>query len=219
MGARRFWCLPFFACCALVAVNLAGPGAAVAQPDHPQGGRDAERPPALSDEDAEASWYGWQLLAADAASAALLIGGSVRSGYDVLPDDRLWAWEPVFATGRVSFSATGPLVHGMHGNKPHAWLSFALRLGLPMALGVSALAGRLAASGENGEEHAHLIGVGAGTLIASAADAAMLAFEPNNVGERTRIARRVLGVLLGASVLLAAVLVPVGVVRTVGGGS
>lgn len=69
------------------------------------------------------SWYGYQLMATDAASIGLLFAG------------------PAAPLGGITFFGAPPAIHGLHGNARMAIASPAMRIGLPlvgMVLGSSA---------------------------------------------------------------------------------
>jgi hypothetical protein len=86
--------------------------------------------PAREGSDAPATtrvFYGWQNLGVDAASIALL---AVSMDTD---DDGAGKVGASLALGGYLFGS--PIVHAMHGNTGRALGSFALRLGVPIALG------------------------------------------------------------------------------------
>jgi hypothetical protein len=66
---------------------------------------------------AEKKWYGWQILAADAFSAALILGGSGGQAVSVS------------FVGIGAAFIDGAIVHFVHGNAGQAVLSLGLRVG------------------------------------------------------------------------------------------
>jgi hypothetical protein len=78
-----------------------------------------------SDEEPGHTWYGWQLMLVDTGSLLLL-------------------FTPAPALALVSYFAAPPAIHAANDQGSRAWLSFVLRLGIPLA---GAGLGLLAASG------------------------------------------------------------------------
>jgi len=124
------------------------------------------------------SWYGWQTLAADAASVGvLLLGAAVFTPPRHEPMDRPGALpEPVIAVSGGLYLASAPAVHLGHGNVGRALRSTGLRLVLPAA----AFAAGYFANVELGRPLAQAVSDGAlssvfGAAVASAVDAAVFA--------------------------------------------
>lgn len=70
------------------------------------------------------SWYGWQLLAADAGVVGLASAGFL------FPQQNGGA---KVGAAVVAYILDGPILHAVHGRGGNAWRSLALRLGLPLA--------------------------------------------------------------------------------------
>jgi hypothetical protein len=69
----------------------------------------------------ERKWYGWQTLAADAASVGVLVAGSAT---EIVP---------LAFVGFGGYLAGPPLIHRAHKHSGRATASLLLRIGLPLA--------------------------------------------------------------------------------------
>jgi hypothetical protein len=81
------------------------------------------------------AWYGWQILVVDLAGAAMAAGG-VASGSNPGTSASNWAG-PLEVTGTVFYFAGGPAVHLAHEHVGRAAISFGLRVGAPLVLGLA----------------------------------------------------------------------------------
>ena len=126
----------------------------------------------------ERRWYGWQTLASDAASFALLLGGMAASGQGLYDSGTPPLANAMATLGIAGYVAGAPAIHFVHERPLAAAGSIGLRLLLPVlggALG-SGMAQCPPPSGDWGNcglgELA--LGVGAGVLAAVVIDAAAL---------------------------------------------
>jgi hypothetical protein len=142
----------------------------------------ADRPPPSSADD-ETHWYGWQILASDAAAALSILGAeAIRTGPGavVLAVHGLGAWY-----------LGPPVIHGFHRNRGGVWGSLALRVLFPLvgaAIGM-ALPSCSSADGRSGDSSLGAIvcragfgsnaGIGlvVGILSTTALDAAALSWD------------------------------------------
>jgi hypothetical protein len=131
-------------------------------------------------------WYGWQTLAADAATVSIFITAGLvgdRRGGDKVAAPIAWA-------GLASYEFAPGIVHFAHRNPGRGFASFGIRIGLPLA---GALLGATLASGCEGFE-CEAGGAAVGALLglggAVAIDAAVFAYEdpPSRVQRRVRVA-------------------------------
>ncbi len=76
-------------------------------------------------------WYGWQFLAGDVASVAL-IGGGV---YLFLVETE--GWWAVTGLGLATYAGVSPAIHAANGNEKMAWPAFVLRFGLTTGVGLA----------------------------------------------------------------------------------
>lgn len=118
------------------------------------------------------SWYGWQTLISDAASAAVLTGGLVS-----------WTIEPT-VVGYSGFLLGTPIVHAVHGNWGRGLASFGLRLLAPAVAGGIGAALNVGANGEETTAKGVVTSAGIGIGIASVAciiiDAGFLAWQSDD---------------------------------------
>jgi hypothetical protein len=111
----------------------------------------------------DGAWYGYQVLATDALSWTLIVGGAKANVIEV----------SALGVGGLFFG--GPIVHVGHGSYGRAGASFGLRVGLPLlGLGIGAAADR--------DSHSFIpagpiIGVFLGSIAASIVDIAVIARE------------------------------------------
>jgi hypothetical protein len=116
------------------------------------------------------TWYGWQILAVDGGSLALILAGAGSQSTQFITD-----------LGLLGYVAGGPTVHWAHGNVGKGFGSLGLRLGLPLGgllLGV-AMAGGSCGTG-NSCDNAILdivLGFGIGFIAAPIIDVAALAYD------------------------------------------
>ncbi len=119
----------------ITAVSLAGaalrPSRALADDSAPAPAGYATMPAPTVAQDAapttETHWYGWQMLALDAASLTALVLAPN------LDDEDLYAGVTTAALG--AFVLGPAIIHGQHGHMNRAVGSVALRVGLPLAGG------------------------------------------------------------------------------------
>ena len=74
-------------------------------------------------------WYGWQIMANDAAGLALAVGALSTI------DDSETVSQTLFGGTVATWGFGGPAIHWAHGNKKTAVKSLGLRWGLPLAVG------------------------------------------------------------------------------------
>jgi hypothetical protein len=157
--------------------DLAAPAApASAQPEPAE----PAQPPAPTARATESSWYGWQVMIADAASIAMMGSGLAARN------------APIGYLGLGGYLVAAPIVHGAHGRVGVGFASFGLRAGLPM---VGAMLGYAAAGSCSREEQEKLLGcffhgwgeAVAGGLVGAAGavviDAALLAHETRPIAQ------------------------------------
>jgi hypothetical protein len=114
----------------------------------------------------ESTWYGWQILISDGASAGMFLAGmAAKEG-------------ALMGTAAVSFFVVPPIIHSTHGRGGVGWGSFGIRAGVAL-LALSAPS-TVKASGDTAAGTALLFGLGA-----TAIDAGALAWErpSKNSGE------------------------------------
>ncbi len=79
--------------------------------------------------------YGWQILVVDLVADAALATGAVALGN---PSDATSSWAgPLEVTAAVAYVAGGPAVHLAHQRAGRAAISFGLRVGPPLVLGLA----------------------------------------------------------------------------------
>ena len=130
MRARPIFVRVQVAACGAAVVIAASKGRADAQVATPDvaSAASTRQVPSASPPTTTGRWYGYQLLALDAASVTLMaVGGGSSSGGTA-----------VAALGVMLWAASGPIVHGLHHQPSKSAGSFGLRLGCPL---VGALAG------------------------------------------------------------------------------
>jgi hypothetical protein len=125
-------------------------------------------------------WYGWQTLATDGAAIASFVLAGTTDETSVLP-----------AVGLGAYLLGGPIVHAAHDNWGRAALSLGMRTVIPVATGGLFFAAN--SCGENssndpdsdadawcglGQAIAAVFGGLVGATVASALDASLLAWEP-----------------------------------------
>lgn len=122
-------------------------------------------------------WFGWQVLAADAAAGALLLGAAAGGN------------EELFLAAFAPLAIAGPMVHAAHGDGRGSLASLGLGLGSAVLGGVAGAAARCAGGACEGEMGAlelvsgALVGALIGRGAASIVDAAFLSFEDDEVEE------------------------------------
>jgi hypothetical protein len=167
---RAWWCLGF-GCLAALCVSA------------PASAQDALSPPSDSVKTVR-RWYGWQTLTLDGAALGVAVGGSAFVDRDV----------PIVA-GLGTYALGAPIVHVAHGEPWRAAGSFGLRVGLPLLVGdIVARADSTRCPGrdeyEDFECQDQLGKMAAGALVsmlvASAVDAALLAYKTEPVREHAR---------------------------------
>jgi hypothetical protein len=130
--------------------------------------------PTLRATEVSSSWYGWQIIAFDAAVAAM---GATEAAID--PDS-----QTLGAVAVGTYLLGGPAVHVYHQSIDKAVMSLGLRAAAPFALG---LMGAAIASGSDDDRGfakmgtglgGFAIGAGIGALGASIVDATIFAHEP-----------------------------------------
>jgi hypothetical protein len=121
-------------------------------------------------------WYGWQTLATDGASFALVVGsislGGGGDGGNSISSVLLLGAFGAYALG-------GPVVHLVHGNPGRAFASLGMRVGGPILLAFAGVAAENC--GNQGGDFCGLggalLGVTAGVITAVAVDAAVFAYD------------------------------------------
>jgi hypothetical protein len=123
----------------------------------------AEQPPQKS---RKPSWYGWQIVSADAAAFALIIAGTkLEEGGPIL--------------GGVSvYVFSGPVIHGVHRQPGAAAISFGLRTLAPLTLAVVSTDPMT----HDGTE----TGLMMGAVLATSVDALLLSYDSGSRGHRGR---------------------------------
>jgi hypothetical protein len=126
-------------------------------------------------------WYGWQMLAADLASFATIgLATQVNDGGTSVS---------IGALGVVGYVAAGPVIHAAHAQNGKIGGSLALRLGLPVVLGLIGAGIGAASFHQNAENDVFggsgltaiggaVVGAGVGMVGASVCDAVFLAHAP-----------------------------------------
>jgi hypothetical protein len=123
------------------------------------------------------TWFGWQVLAADAAAGALLLGAAAGGN------------EELFLAAFAPLAIAGPMVHAAHGDGRGSLASLGLGLGSAVLGGVAGAAARCAGGACEGEMGAlelvsgALVGALIGRGAASIVDAAFLSFEDEDEDE------------------------------------
>lgn len=127
------------------------------------------KPTVADAETTKSSWYGWQILSADAGSVLLSYGLGVGLA------------SPAAAiTGGITYLGAGPVIHGVHGNLGAAFGSLGLRTALPV---LGTFAGVLAGGDSRrsdfnfGAIYGGIAGFTVGIATASVIDAVALAHE------------------------------------------
>jgi hypothetical protein len=146
--------------------------------------------PPLADE-RPSRWYGWQTLAADGASLALIIGSIslADSGGDSPSAALGWGAFGTYALG-------APIIHLTHSNPGRGFASLGMRVGGPIVLGVI---GALAENCSNNSREfcgvgGALLGASAGIIAAVAIDAAVFAYDDEPEGRHAAAPRFQLGI-------------------------
>jgi hypothetical protein len=165
---------------------------------------DPRAPPPPPAPTSHPTWYGWQTLAADAASVVIVSFGLTRTetstsgGMDLLAPVMIYGGAGAFVLG-------GPIVHAAHGRWTTAMGDLALRVGAPLVAGVvgygiastqvtslpaycndppAGFQGLGCVLDQVGNDSIRaegaLIGAGTGALVASVLDAAVLAHAPTS---------------------------------------
>jgi hypothetical protein len=124
-------------------------------------------PVAIAPQPQSVDGYRLQIVAADVASVALLLGAGAAEGTD---GGDTWLSETLAVMGGSTFGLGAPAVHASHGNWGRAGISLGLRFALPLAGGL--IGGSLA----DCEPDAFLCGLSefAGGFFAGAATASLL---------------------------------------------
>jgi hypothetical protein len=142
------------------------------------------------------SWYGWQTLLSDAGATGLWVlaatlndakytSGSLQT-YQEMSNVTL-------ALGLATYALGAPAVHLLHDQRQEAGVSFALRLGLPLAGGLAGglIANASCSPGQDDEVPCAIvggvIGVLAGGATAMLIDAVVLAREPAGRAAERRV--------------------------------
>src|SRR5277367_3419069 len=124
----------FMACCSGIMASSSRAGAQTAEPPgaHPPVGRatseaaPAPDPPSASIPTTTRSWYGYQILAADAAATALVFWGGGNNGAGATTASTL---------GVTLYLTDGVAVHALHHHPYKALASAGLRVGAPILCG------------------------------------------------------------------------------------
>jgi hypothetical protein len=120
-----------------------------------------------------ATWYGWQTLAADAATLSVFVTAGIASSRG--GSDKVSA--PMSVVGVLGYELAPGIVHFAHRHPGRGFASFGIRIGLPLA---GALLGASIASGCDGflcEAGGAAVGALAGVGGAIAIDAAVFAYD------------------------------------------
>lgn len=131
----------------------------------------------------ERHWYGWQALAVDGAAAALGLGGlALLSSDDSQGYEERERLAGLMALGgAVAYGVGAPAIHLLHQRPWQALGSLGLRAGLPVLGGAVGLGAATCppATGDYGNCGLPelLMGAIAGTLVAVALDASLLAWD------------------------------------------
>ena len=144
-----------------------------AVPEAPTPVRESAQPPS-SPVPTASSWYGWQTLTTDGASALLMVMALSSSNGSSSETATAVAWLSV-----GTFVVGGPIVHFAHGNAGKGLGSLALRVGLPLVVGgLGAMAERTQCGGGDfcGVGGAFLGGL-AGVVGTIAIDSTLLGYE------------------------------------------
>ena len=134
----------------------------------------------------EPYWYGWQVLAADAASITVF----AVSARNALSTDNSYFWNgaAVVAGGGYFFGA--PFIHLAHHRLGGAAVSLGLHVGLPLLFGELGNS-QSCPSGDGGEHGfcggtAALVGGALGVLTATIVDATVNSTEPDAPGQNEK---------------------------------
>ncbi|HEY2028710.1 MAG TPA: hypothetical protein VGH20_05830 [Myxococcales bacterium] len=129
----------------------------------PSSTREAAPPEAVSPEPPAPrvlSWYGWQNILADGVGIGVLIAGA-RSDSNLM-----------LGVALANYLVTSPTIHFAHGDARQGLGSIALRLGIPLILGIVGQS----SCGKGGDCLSGVLGIGLGAPIAMVIDDVVLSF-------------------------------------------
>jgi hypothetical protein len=125
------------------------------------------------------SWYGWRNLIGDGAAILLVVVSAITQRLEV------------FAAGGVAYAIGGPIAHFTAGNWGRALISFGMRIGGPLLVGLAFAAVKCTADECSDDDGTFIaIGLGAfvGAVVAAGLDVGLVAREQVPVEPKIAIA-------------------------------